>query len=63
MSPLALSGVNGRLRICLDSLNNCPLEISGREIDTSWRQWRNYHLVVPEGIHAVGFFLVQNVKI
>ncbi|GMT05873.1 hypothetical protein PENTCL1PPCAC_28047, partial [Pristionchus entomophagus] len=48
-----LAGVHGRLRVCLDNLSNCPFELKGRDIDMNSRQWKNYHVVLPEGNHAI----------
>ncbi|CAJ0581831.1 unnamed protein product, partial [Mesorhabditis spiculigera] len=50
-----IAGVAGRLRVCFDSLQQCPFEVSHRQIGVHARQWNNFFVTVPEGSHTIHF--------
>ncbi|CAJ0955715.1 unnamed protein product, partial [Mesorhabditis belari] len=50
-----IAGIAGRLRVCFDTLQQCPFEISHRQIGVQARQWKNYFVTVPEGSHTIHF--------
>ncbi|KAK6015000.1 hypothetical protein OSTOST_19582 [Ostertagia ostertagi] len=49
------AGIKGRLQVCLNTINNCALNIKGSTIDNRARKWKNYHVPVTTTTHAIHF--------
>ncbi|KAE9419920.1 hypothetical protein Angca_000453, partial [Angiostrongylus cantonensis] len=49
------AGVKGRLQVCINTINNCALNIKGSTIDIKARRWKNYHVPLASDTHAIHF--------
>ncbi|KAK5975367.1 hypothetical protein GCK32_005231 [Trichostrongylus colubriformis] len=49
------AGIKGRLQVCLNTVNNCALNIKGSTIDNKARRWKNYHVPLSTTTHAIHF--------
>ncbi|VDM51867.1 unnamed protein product [Angiostrongylus costaricensis] len=49
------AGVKGRLQVCINTINNCALNIKGSTIDIKARRWKNYHVPLAPDTHAIHF--------
>uniref|UniRef100_A0A0K0CVP5 MAM domain-containing protein n=1 Tax=Angiostrongylus cantonensis TaxID=6313 RepID=A0A0K0CVP5_ANGCA len=45
----------GRLQVCINTINNCALNIKGSTIDIKARRWKNYHVPLASDTHAIHF--------
>uniref|UniRef100_A0A8L8JJG1 Vanin_C domain-containing protein n=1 Tax=Heligmosomoides polygyrus TaxID=6339 RepID=A0A8L8JJG1_HELPZ len=50
-----VTGVKGRLQVCINTISNCALTIKGSTIDNKARRWKNFHVPVSATTHAVHF--------
>ncbi len=48
-----MAGVVGRLRVCLDDINQCPFERRGKDIRSDSRQWTLSYVQLNAGTHTV----------
>ncbi|VDO32102.1 unnamed protein product [Onchocerca flexuosa] len=56
-----MAGKYGRLRVCLDSLQNCPFEKTGQMLTLKTRKWTNFYINISRGIHTI-YFVADRLK-
>ncbi|KAK6750603.1 hypothetical protein RB195_002527 [Necator americanus] len=49
------AGIKGRLQVCINTINNCALNIKGETIDVKARRWKNYHVPLTASTHVIHF--------
>ncbi|VDM69292.1 unnamed protein product [Strongylus vulgaris] len=49
------AGIKGRLQVCINTINECALNIKGGTIDVKARRWKNYHIPLTSSTHVVHF--------
>lgn len=48
-----LAGIEGRMRVCIDDLTECPFERLGKDIKVDSRRWQQGSVDIPAGKQTV----------